>query len=100
MVSGRSRGRGFCGVVKRYGFSGLCSSHGVSLKHRSAGAIGSRQDPGRVWKGKKMPGRMGNKTTSIKNVKVLTINKFTGRILVSGSIPGNTNELLYIDTKI
>ncbi len=83
-------------MIKRYGFSGLSASHGVSLTHRSLGAIGSRQDPGRVWKGKKMAGRMGNTYISLKLVKIIVINKSTCRIIIYGSVPGKINNILYL----
>ncbi len=95
-IRGKTKGKGFTGVIKRYGFSGLSASHGVSLTHRSLGAIGSRQDPGRVWKGKKMAGRMGNIYICLKLVKIVVINKFTCRIIVYGSIPGGNNNILYL----
>ncbi|PIM95845.1 50S ribosomal subunit protein L3 [Candidatus Hodgkinia cicadicola] len=95
-IRGKTKGRGFTGVIKRYGFSGLSASHGVSLTHRSLGAIGSRQDPGRVWKGKKMAGRMGNVYISLKLIKIVVINKFTCWIIVYGSVPGKNNNILYL----
>ena len=71
-VKGRSIGKGTQGVMKRWNFSGLPASHGVSLKHRSGGSIGANQDPGRVWKGKKMAGKMGNESSVAHNLKVTT----------------------------
>ncbi|WGS83432.1 MAG: 50S ribosomal protein L3 [Candidatus Hodgkinia cicadicola] len=84
------KGKGFTGVVKRHGFSGLRASHGVSLAHRACGAIGARQDPGRVWKGKKMAGRMGGTKTTVKNLRVARYNAFSCRVIVYGSVPGGT----------
>jgi large subunit ribosomal protein L3 len=65
-----SVGKGFQGVMKRWGFKGLRASHGVSLSHRSGGSTGNRHDPGKVWKGKKMAGRMGGKTRTVQNLRV------------------------------
>ncbi|PIM95759.1 50S ribosomal subunit protein L3 [Candidatus Hodgkinia cicadicola] len=98
-VKGRTKGKGFTGAMKRYGFSGLSASHGVSLAHRSLGAIGSRQDPGRVWKGKKMAGRKGNIIVCLKSVRIAMINRFTKRIAVYGSIPGGINNILHIQQR-
>ncbi|PIM96226.1 50S ribosomal subunit protein L3 [Candidatus Hodgkinia cicadicola] len=95
-IRGRTKGKGFAGVMKRYGFSGLNASHGVSLAHRSLGTIGSRQDPGRVWKGKKMAGKMGNTYIHLKLIKIAIINKFIGRIVVYGPLPGGPNSILHI----
>ncbi|MFP3038277.1 MAG: large ribosomal subunit protein uL3 [Candidatus Hodgkinia cicadicola] len=89
-VSTRTKGKGFAGVMKRYGFRGLCSSHGVSLAHRSCGSIGARQDPGRVWKGKKMAGRLGFNIVTVRNVKVAQFSPFTQCLLLYGSIPGTS----------
>ncbi|XXM93268.1 MAG: 50S ribosomal protein L3 [Candidatus Hodgkinia cicadicola] len=96
-VQARSKGKGFAGVIKRHGFSGLRQSHGVSLAHRACGAIGARQDPGKVWKGTKMAGRLGGGRTTIKNVRVAQYNVFTCRVLVYGSVPGGTKSDVIID---
>ncbi|ATY93562.1 50S ribosomal subunit protein L3 [Candidatus Hodgkinia cicadicola] len=87
---GRSKGKGFAGVMKRHNFSGLRQSHGVSLSHRSCGAIGARQDPGKVWKGKKMAGRMGGSKVTVKNLELIRYDPFSCRILLRGSVPGST----------
>lgn len=92
----KSKGKGFAGVMKRHGFSGLRATHGVSLSHRSAGSIGARQDPGRVWKGKKMAGRMGNKRLTIKNIKIAKVNLFTGTVVVYGPVPGNRTSAIQL----
>ncbi|MGP1921947.1 MAG: 50S ribosomal protein L3 [Candidatus Hodgkinia cicadicola] len=89
-----SKGKGFAGVMKRHGFSGLRASHGVSLSHRSAGAIGARQDPGRVWKGKKMAGRLGGDKITSKNVKIAQLNLFLGSLLIYGPVPGGKATLI------
>ncbi|AIC63815.1 putative 50S ribosomal subunit protein L3 [Candidatus Hodgkinia cicadicola] len=83
-----SKGKGFAGVIKRHGFAGLRQSHGVSLAHRSCGAIGARQDPGRVWKGTRMAGRMGGVKVSVKNLRIARYDSFACRVLLCGSVPG------------
>jgi large subunit ribosomal protein L3 len=85
---GRSKGKGFAGVMKRHNFSGLRASHGVSVSHRSHGSTGQCQDPGKVWKGKKMAGHMGDSRVTIQNLKVASIDVARGLILVEGAIPG------------
>ncbi|XXN13581.1 MAG: 50S ribosomal protein L3 [Candidatus Hodgkinia cicadicola] len=83
-----SKGKGFAGVIKRHGFAGLRQSHGVSLAHRSCGAIGARQDPGRVWKGTKMAGRMGGVRVTVKNLRIARYDSFACKVLLYGSVPG------------
>lgn len=87
-VKAKSRGKGFQGVMKRHGFHGLRASHGVSVSHRSAGSMGMNQDPGRVFPGKKMPGRMGGDQTTKQNLEVLRIDTIRDIILVRGNVPG------------
>lgn len=82
-----SKGKGFQGAVKRHGFGGLRMTHG-SMMHRRTGAIGCRSTPGRVWKNQKMPGHMGNTRITVQNLKVVSVRKDDGVILVSGAIPG------------
>ncbi|MFP3018905.1 MAG: hypothetical protein ACEY26_00105 [Candidatus Hodgkinia cicadicola] len=82
--------------MKRHGFSGLRASHGVSLSHRSAGAIGARQDPGRVWKGKKMAGRLGGNKITFKNINIAQLNLFIGSVLIYGPLPGSKSTLIRI----
>ena len=82
-----SKGKGFQGAVKRYGFGGLRMTHG-SMMHRRTGAIGCRSTPGRVWKNQKMPGRMGATQTTVQNLKIMAIRPDDGVILVSGAVPG------------
>ena len=74
--------------MKRHNFSGLRASHGVSISHRSHGSTGNSQDPGKVWKGKKMAGQLGNKTISIQNLEVVSIDEERGLLLVKGGVPG------------
>ena len=97
-VTGRSKGRGFTGVIKRWGFSGGADTHG-SRSHRVPGSIGSTATPGRVFKGKKLPGRMGYQKTTIKNLKILDVRPEMDIIALQGSIPGSRNSIVEI-TKI
>lgn len=88
-VTGSSIGKGFTGVMKRYGFAGLRASHGVSIRHRSPGSAGLGQDPGKVFKGKKMAGHMGAKRATVQNLKVVSIDADKGIIMVKGAVPGS-----------
>ena len=94
-VSGISKGKGFQGVVKRHGFHGGPRSHGQKHSEREGGSIGAT-GPQRVFKGKKMPGRMGGDRVTIKNLKVLKIDKENNEILISGAVPGKRGTLLEI----
>ena len=87
-VRSDSIGKGFAGAMKRHNFSGLRASHGVSISHRSHGSTGNSQDPGRVWKGKKMAGQMGNKKITIQSLEVVSIDEERSLILVKGGVPG------------
>ena len=87
-VSGLSIGKGFAGAMKRHNFSGLRASHGVSISHRSHGSTGQCQDPGRVFKGKKMAGHMGDCNVTIQNLKVIKTDPEKGIILIKGAVPG------------
>lgn len=86
-IIGRSKGKGFQGVVKRHGFSGQPASHG-SMMHRRNGAIGSRSTPGRVWKNMGMPGHMGDQRITVQNLKIIQVRVEDNVILVSGAVPG------------
>lgn len=97
-ISGISKGRGFQGVIKRYGFSGGGSTHGSNF-HRAPGSIGCSAWPSRVLKGKKMPGRMGNDLVTLKNLKVIDVRIEENVLLVHGTIPGAKNGILNIFTK-
>jgi large subunit ribosomal protein L3 len=97
-VSSKSKGRGFQGVVKRYGFAGGRATHG-SMFHRAPGSIGSSAWPSRVVKGKKLPGRMGNALVTQKNLKVVDIREDEHILLVKGAVPGAKNGLIKIYTK-
>lgn len=87
-VTGTSIGKGFAGVMKRHGFSGLRATHGVSVSHRSHGSTGQRQDPGKVFKGKKMAGHMGDRRVTKQNLKVVAVDADAGLVLVEGAVPG------------
>jgi large subunit ribosomal protein L3 len=87
-VSGTTIGKGFAGVIKRHNFGGLRASHGVSVSHRSHGSTGQRQDPGKVFKGKKMAGHMGNMRVTTLNLEVVDTDKDRGLVLVRGAVPG------------
>lgn len=95
-VTATSVGKGFAGVMKRYNFGGLRATHGVSLSHRSPGSTGQRQDPGRVFKGKKMPGHMGARTVTTLNLKVVAVDVEQDLILVHGAVPGAKNSYVKI----
>ena len=87
-VSGVSIGKGFAGAMKRWNFSGLRATHGVSLSHRSHGSTGQRQDPGKVFKGKKMAGHLGHERVTTQNLTVVKIDAERGLIFVKGAAPG------------
>jgi len=95
-VSGLSKGRGFAGVVKRYHFAGGPKTHGQTDRHRAPGSIGATTSPGRVLKGKRMPGRMGGKKVTVRNIRVVKVDADRGLLLVEGSAPGARNGLLII----
>ncbi|ARC53208.1 50S ribosomal protein L3 [Candidatus Riesia pediculischaeffi] len=99
-ISGISKGKGFCGTVKRWNFKTQDASHGNSLSHRVPGSIGQNQTPGRVFKGKKMAGHMGNKRITIKNLKIIRIDEKKGLILIQGSIPGGINCYVIINPAV
>lgn len=87
-VIGVSKGRGFAGVMKRHHFSGVCASHGVKKVHRSGGSTGQSTDPGKVFKGTKMPGRMGGVRVTVRGLRVWQIDAEAGLLLLKGAIPG------------
>jgi large subunit ribosomal protein L3 len=88
-IAGTSIGKGFQGAMKRHNFGGLRASHGVSVSHRSHGSIGQCQDPGKVFKGKKMAGHMGAVRVTTQNIQVVRTDADRGLIMVKGSVPGN-----------
>lgn len=95
-VCGTSIGKGFAGGMKRWGFGGLRASHGVSVSHRSHGSTGNRQDPGRVFKNKKMAGHMGDRRVTTLNLKVHSIDNDRGLIFISGNVPGSKGGVVYV----
>ena len=90
-VSGFSKGKGFAGAMKRHNFGGMRATHGVSISHRAHGSTGQCQDPGKVFKGKKMAGHMGNKIRSMQNLEIIKTDLENQLIYVKGSIPGSKN---------
>ena len=91
-IKSRTIGKGFAGVMKRYNFSGLGASHGVSISHRSGGSTGQRQDPGKVFKNKKMPGHMGDKLRTMQNIEIIKSDLENDLLYLKGSIPGSKNS--------
>ncbi len=87
-VTATSHGKGFAGGMKRHNFSGLEATHGVSISHRSHGSTGQCQDPGRIFKGKKMAGHMGNRRVTVQNLKIVDCDVEAGLVLVRGAVPG------------
>ncbi len=90
-IKSKTIGKGFAGVMKRHNFSGLRASHGVSVSHRPHGSTGQRQDPGKVFKGKKMAGHMGNKLRTIQNIEIIKSDVENNLLYLKGSIPGSKN---------
>ncbi len=95
-VSGKSKGRGFSGTIKKYSFSTQRKTHGQGDTHRHVGSIGAASDPSRVFPGKKMPGRYGNKKVSVKGLEIVRVDIDNNQLLVKGSVPGAANSILYI----
>jgi large subunit ribosomal protein L3 len=95
-ITGHTQGKGFAGAMKRWGFGGLRATHGVSISHRSHGSTGNRQDPGRVFKGKKMAGHMGDRQRTQQNLEVVRTDADRGLIFVKGSVPGSKNGWLLV----
>ncbi len=95
-VEAKSKGRGFAGVVKRYHFAGGPHTHGQSDRERSPGSIGACATPGKVWKGKKMPGRMGGKQITVSNLEVVVVDRERNLLAVRGSVPGANGSLVLI----
>ncbi len=95
-VTGTSIGKGFAGAMKRHNFSGLRASHGVSISHRSHGSTGQCQEPGKVFKGKKMAGHMGAERVTVQNLEVVSIDAERGLVLVRGGVPGSKNGWVMI----
>ncbi|MEJ7629191.1 MAG: 50S ribosomal protein L3 [Nocardioidaceae bacterium] len=97
-VTGTSKGRGFAGVMKRHGFAGVSASHGSHRNHRKPGSIGGCATPGRVFKGMRMAGRMGNETITTQNLTVHSVDAEKGLILVKGAVPGPRGTLVVLRT--
>jgi len=95
-VRSKTIGKGFAGVMKRWNFGGLRASHGVSVSHRSHGSTGQRQDPGKVFKGKKMAGHMGDKLRTMLNLEVVKSDLENNLIYLKGSIPGSKNSTVFL----
>ena len=95
-ITSKTIGKGFAGVMKRHNFSGLRASHGVSVSHRAHGSTGQNQDPGKVFKGKKMAGHMGDKYRTVQNLEIIKSDLENNLIFVKGSIPGSKNSLVLI----
>jgi large subunit ribosomal protein L3 len=95
-VTGRTKGKGYAGVMKRHGFHGLRASHGVERKHRSPGSIGACATPGRVFKGVKMAGRMGGVRFTVQNLTVQAVELEQGLILIRGAVPGPKGSLVLL----
>lgn len=98
-VTSKTIGKGFAGVIKRHNFSGLKASHGVSVSHRAMGSTGQNQDPGKVFKGKKMAGHMGDKFRTIQNLEIIKSDLENNLIFIKGSVPGSKNSLVLIHKK-
>ena len=99
-VTGTSVGKGFAGAMKRHNFAGLRASHGVSISHRSHGSTGQCQDPGKVFKGKKMAGHMGNTRVTTQNLEVVSTDGDRGLILVKGAVPGSKGSWIIVKDAI
>ncbi len=99
-ISGHTQGKGFAGGMKRWGFGGMRATHGVSISHRALGSTGNRQDPGRVFKNKKMAGHMGDKQRTQQNLEVVRTDDERGLIFVKGSVPGAKNSWLTVKDSV
>ena len=99
-VRSKTIGKGFAGVMKRWNFGGLRASHGVSVSHRSHGSTGQRQDPGKVFKGKKMAGHMGDKSRTMLNLEIIKSDIENNLIYIKGSIPGSKNTTVFLRESI
>jgi len=95
-IKSKTIGKGFAGVMKRWNFGGLRASHGVSVSHRSHGSTGQRQDPGKVFKGKKMAGHMGDKFRTMLNLEILKSDTDNDLLYIKGSIPGSKNTTVFL----
>ena len=99
-IKSKTIGKGFAGVMKRHNFSGLRATHGVSVSHRSHGSTGQRQDPGKVFKGKKMAGHMGDKIRTMQNIEIIKSDIENDLLYLKGSIPGSKNTEVLVKKAI
>ncbi len=99
-VTSKSIGKGFAGAMKRHNFGGLRASHGVSVSHRSHGSTGQNQDPGKVFKGKKMAGHMGSKQVTKQNLKVIDVDEENKILIINGSVPGRKNSVVFVNDSV
>ena len=99
-VTGSSIGKGFAGAMKRHNFAGLRASHGVSISHRAHGSTGQCQDPGKVFKGKKMAGHMGDEKVTVQNLEIVSSDKELGIIMIKGGIPGSAGGFVIVKDSI
>jgi large subunit ribosomal protein L3 len=99
-ITGHTQGKGFQGAMKRWGFGGMRATHGVSISHRAHGSTGNRQDPGRVFKGKKMAGHMGDRQRTQQNLEIVRTDDERGLIFVKGSVPGAKNSWLMVSDAV
>lgn len=99
-IQGTTKGKGFAGAMKRWNFGGMRASHGVSVTHRAHGSTGQRQDPGKVFKNKKMAGHLGDETVTTQNLKVVAVDAEQGLIIIEGAVPGNATSYVKISDAI
>ncbi len=98
-VAGKTIGKGFAGAMKRWNFGGLRATHGVSVSHRSHGSTGQRQDPGKVFKGKKMAGHLGDERVTTQNLRVVRVDAERGLVFVRGAVPGAPNSWVEVQRR-
>ena len=99
-VTGHTQGKGFAGAMKRWGFGGMRATHGVSISHRAHGSTGNRQDPGRVFKNKKMAGHMGDRQRTQQNLEIVRTDVERGLLFVKGSVPGSKGSWLLVSDAV
>jgi len=99
-ITGHTQGKGFAGAMKRWGFGGMRATHGVSITHRAHGSTGNRQDPGKVFKNKKMAGHMGDRQRTQQNLEIVRTDATRGLIFVKGSVPGSKNGWLTVKDSV
>jgi large subunit ribosomal protein L3 len=99
-IQGKTQGKGFQGGMKRWGFGGMRATHGVSISHRALGSTGQRQDPGKVFKNKKMAGHMGDKNRTQQNLEIVGTDVERGLIFVKGSVPGSKGGWLFVKDSV